>query len=62
MSDQEGRLVDLMKNVESALDDETHAQVARLLWELTACDILRVTSKMQPSRAKIVRGQFQIEI
>ena len=56
ISDQEARLVDLMKNVESILDDETHAQVTRLLCELTAYDIMQFTHEMQQSRAKMFRG------
>jgi hypothetical protein len=56
ISDQEARLVDLMKNVESILDDETHAQVTRLLCELTAYDIMQFTYEMQQSRAKMFRG------
>jgi hypothetical protein len=56
ISDQEARLVDLMKEVESKLDDETHAQVTRLLCELTAYDIMQFTYEMQQSRAKMFRG------
>lgn len=56
ISDQEARLVDLMKEVESTLDDETHARVTRLLCELTAYDIMQFTYEMQQARAQMFRG------
>ena len=56
ISDQEARLVELMKEVESILDDETHAKVTRLLCELTAYDIMQFTHEMQEARATMFRG------
>ncbi len=56
ISDQEARLVDLMKEVEELLDDETHAKVTRLLCELTAYDIMQLTYEMQQARATMFKG------
>jgi len=56
ISDQEARLVDLMKEVEDLLDDETHAKVTKLLCELTAYDIMQLTYEMQQARATMFRG------
>ena len=56
ISDQEARLIELMKDVESMLDDETHAKVTRLLCELTAYDIMQFTYEMQGARATMFRG------
>ena len=49
--DQEARLIELMREVESVLDDETHAEVTRLLCELTAHNIMQFTHEMQEARA-----------
>ncbi len=49
---QEDRLVKLMKEVEPALDDPTHAKVTQLLCELTAYDILQILSSMQKARPR----------
>ena len=56
ISDQEARLIDVMQDVESALDDETHAKVTRLLCELNAYDIMQFTYEMQQARAQMFRG------
>lgn len=56
ISDQEARLVDLMKDVEPDLDDATHAKITRLLCELTAYDIMQFVYEMQQSRATMFRG------
>jgi hypothetical protein len=56
ISDQEARLVDVMKEVEAELDDSTHAKVTRLLCELSAYDIMQFTYEMQQARAKMFRG------
>lgn len=56
ISDQEARLIDLMKSVEPLLDDATHAKVTRLLCELTAYDIMQFVFEMQQSRATSFRG------
>jgi hypothetical protein len=49
---QEQRLVELMKEVEPKLDDETHAKVTQLLCELTAYDIMHVLYQMEQARPK----------
>lgn len=56
ISDQEARLVDLMKDIEPSLDDTTHANVTRLLCELTAYNIMQLTYEMQKARATMFRG------
>ena len=56
ISDQEARLVDLMKEIEPLLDDATHARVTRLLCELTAYDIMQFVFEMQQARATAFRG------
>ena len=56
ISDQEARLVEIMKDVEAQLDDATHAKVTRLLCEMNAYDIMQYTYEMQKSRAKMFRG------
>ena len=49
---QEKRLIDLMKEVETLLDDEVHAKVTRLLCELTAYDIMQMLHSLQEARPK----------
>ena len=56
ISDQEARLVEVMKEVEEGLDDATHARVTRLLCELNAYDIMQFTYEMQQARATMFRG------
>lgn len=56
ISDQEARLVTVMKDVEEGLDDATHAKVTKLLCELNAYDIMNFTYEMQKSRAAMFRG------
>ena len=56
ISDQESRLVDLMRQVEEHLDDATHAKVTRLMCELTAFNIMQFVYEMQMSRATAFRG------
>ena len=56
ISDQESRLVDLMRQVEEHLDDATHAKVTRLMCELTAFNIMQFVYEMQMSRATTFRG------
>ncbi len=50
VEEQEARVVALMKDVEPALDDETHAKVTQLLCELTALDIMQVLHTAQEAR------------
>lgn len=52
LSDQEKRLVDAMKEVESDLSDEQHGKVTRLLCELTAYNIMQTLNTLQESRPK----------
>jgi len=56
ISKQEARLLDLMKEVEPTLDDATHANVTKLLCELTAYNIMQLTYEMQKARATMFRG------
>ena len=56
ISDQEARLVDLMRKVEEHLDDAAHAEVTRLMCELTAFNIMQFVYEMQVSRATAFRG------
>lgn len=51
---QQERLVTVMKEVESKLDDELHEKVTELLVELTAYDIMRLLRELQTERARIV--------
>jgi hypothetical protein len=51
---QEKRLVELMKSVESKLNDEQHEKVSQLLCELTAYDIMQMLFTFQESRPKTV--------
>lgn len=51
---QEGRLTELMKEIEPQLDDELHAKVTRLLCELTAYDIMQVFHELQQARPQSV--------
>jgi len=56
ISDQEARLVDLMREVEKNMDDATHAGVTRLMCELTAFNIMQFVYEMQLTRATTFRG------
>ena len=56
ISDQEARLVELMRDVEPLLDDALHAKVTKLLCELTAFDIMQFVFELQQSRAAAFRG------
>lgn len=56
ISDQEARLIELMKEVEPTLDDKTHTAVTKLLCELTAYDLMQYTYEMQKARAVVFRG------
>ena len=47
---QEQRVVDLMKEVEPMLDDETHAKVSELLLQLTAFDIMQTLHTIHEAR------------
>jgi hypothetical protein len=49
---QEKRLVDLLKQVEPKLDDAQHAQVTKLLCELTAYNVMQTLYSLQSARPK----------
>jgi hypothetical protein len=51
---QEARLVTTMKEVEPALSDAQHAQVTRLLCELTAYNIMQTLNSLRSARPKTV--------
>ena len=54
VKEQEGRLVQLMKEIEPKLDDGLHAKVTRLLCELTAYDLMQTLYTMQQAKPKTV--------
>ena len=56
LSGQETRLVEAMKQAESALSDEQHARVTTVLVELTAYNIMRLLHELQGERAKRAVG------
>jgi hypothetical protein len=49
---QEEKLVQVMKEVEPKLDDALHAQVTKLLCELTAYNLMQTLSSLQDSRPR----------
>src|SRR5688572_27100069 len=52
LRDQEQRLTTLMKEVEPTLSDAQHAQVTKLLCELTAYNIMQTLNSLQSARPK----------
>ena len=52
IADQEKRLIALMKQIEPTLDDQTHANVTRLLCELTAYNVMQTLSALEAARPK----------
>ncbi len=54
LTEQEGRLVALMKEVEPQLDDELHEKVTQLLCELVAYDLMQMVFTMQELRPRAV--------
>jgi hypothetical protein len=52
LAEQEERVVELMKKVEPELSDEQHAEVTKLLCELTAYNVMQTLSSLQESRPK----------
>lgn len=52
---QEQNLVKAMREVESALDDATHAKVTKLLAELTAYSVMRTLHEFQAARVKSLK-------
>jgi hypothetical protein len=47
---QEQRLAAVMKEVEPALSDEQHAQVTKLLCELTAYNVMQTLNTLQAAK------------
>ena len=54
LTQQEARLVALLKEIEPKLDDALHASVTRLLCELTAYNVMQTLSSLQVTRPKTV--------
>jgi hypothetical protein len=54
LTDQEQRLVKHMRQVEAKLDDAQHAEVTKLLCELTAYNIMQTLYSLQQARTKTV--------
>lgn len=54
LDSQEQRLTALMKEVEPALSDAQHAQVTKLLCELTAYNIMQTLNSLQSGRPQAV--------
>jgi hypothetical protein len=52
LSEQEKRVVALMKEVEPKLDDALHAKVTQLLLELVAFDAMQLLHTVQSARTK----------
>ena len=52
VAEQEQRLVALMKEVEPTLNDAQHAQVTKLLCELTAYNVMQTLNSLQSARPK----------
>jgi hypothetical protein len=52
LGDQEKRLVASLKEVEPTLNDAQHAQVTKLLCELTAYNVMQTLNSLQTSRPK----------
>jgi predicted transcriptional regulator len=52
---QEQNLVKAMREVESTLDDATHAKVTKLLAELTAYSVMRTLHEFAAARVKSLK-------
>lgn len=52
LTEQERRLVELMKQIEPRLDDALHAQITQLLCELTAYNVMQALFSLQDARPK----------
>lgn len=52
LTEQERRLVELMKQIEPRLDDAMHAQITQLLCELTAYNVMQALFSLQDARPK----------
>jgi hypothetical protein len=47
---QEGRVVELLKEIEPQLEPNLHARVTQLLCELTAYDVMQMLNMLEQSR------------
>ena len=56
LSQQESRLVDLMKKIEPKLDDEQHAEITALLCEMSAYNVMQMVHMLHQAKPKT---QFQ---
>ncbi len=52
VSEQEKRVVDLMKQIEPQLDDAMHEQVTKLLCELSAYSVMQLLHSVYEARPK----------
>jgi cytochrome c553 len=52
LAEQEKRLVAVMKEVEPQLNDAQHAQVTKLLAELTAYNVMQTLNSLQTARPR----------
>lgn len=52
ITEQETRVLDLMKKVEPKLSDELHEEVTKLLCEVTAYDIMMMMRSLQETKPK----------
>lgn len=59
VADQEARLVALMKEIEPTLDDTQHAQITKLLCELTAYNMLEVLNGLHESVAASAKTRWR---
>ncbi len=50
LTSQEKRVVELMKKIEPTLNDAQHADVTRLLCELTALNVMQTLNSLQAER------------
>ena len=53
VTNQEQRVVDLMKEIEPKLDDKMHEQVTKLLCEMSALSVMQVLHELYEARPKI---------
>jgi hypothetical protein len=52
VTNQEQRVVNLMKEIEPKLDDKMHEQVTKLLCEMTALSVMQVLHELYKARPK----------
>lgn len=59
ISDQQARLIDLMKDIEPAIDDATHTRITKMITELTAFNIMQLVFELQQQRIEAARSGRQ---